>query len=89
MITATERGWIHICPNMMCSCSSLLCTAFLKPIFFPPFFLFFQIFSKYKYILAHLYQKVFNKMLNKSFSNEHLISKSLIGIIVIQSFWAK
>ena len=86
MITATKWGWIHFCPNMMCSCSCLLCTAFLKPNFFSPFFL---IFSKYKYILADFYQKVFNKMLNKPFSNKHLISKSLICIIVIQSFWAK
>ena len=59
MITATEQGWIHICPNMMCSCSNLLCIAFLKPNFFPPFFLTFSNFFKIQVYFMALLSKSF------------------------------
>ena len=72
MITATGRGWIHICPNTMYDVRLQLpfIYSFLKLFFFLHFFNFFL---RYKYILAHFYQKVFSKMLNKLFPNGHLI----------------
>ena len=60
MITATGRGWIHICPNMMYDVRLQLpfMYSFLKLFFFPSLF---QIFFKVQVYFSTLLSKSFQQ----------------------------